>query len=213
MRRKSWLKLWGLFGVFVLIAIFILLSYLVDANFEFFEKLVAGNSWGLVVYVFLNFVGVVVAPVTVIPLIAVITGIWGPVVASLTSWLGWMLGSIVAFWLSRRFGVPVVGRFISMDDLYKFEDRFSILKSFWGIVFLRMVIPVEVLSYGLGLFSNVSFGRYVLASAIGLLPVTFLLGYLGVVSFIYQIVLGLLVLIGLVILIILEEIFGVKGRD
>lgn len=206
MRKDVRLKLWGLFGVFVLIVIFILVSYLVQENFEFFERLVAGNIWGLVIYIFLNFVGIVVAPVTVIPLIVVITKIWGPVVASLASWVAWMLGSVVAFWIARRFGVPIVSRFIPMDELYKFEEKFSILNSFWGIVFLRMVIPVDILSYGLGLFSRVRFGKYFFASAIGLLPVTFIFGYLGIVPFIYQVVLGLLVLIGILVLMIIGEL-------
>jgi uncharacterized membrane protein YdjX (TVP38/TMEM64 family) len=210
MKRKVKLKLWGFAGVFVLISVFILLSYFVQNNFEFFERLVADNLWGLFIYGLLNFLGIVIAPITVIPLIAVITGIWGPVVASLVSWLAWMLGSIVAFWIARKFGVPIVGRFISMDDLYKFEDKFSILRSFWGIVILRMIIPVEVLSYGLGLFSRISFWKYTLASAIGLLPVTFLLGYLGVVPFIYQVVLGLVVLIGILVFMIVEEILNKK---
>lgn len=206
MRREVRLKLGGLFGVFIFIFIFILLSYLVQENFGFFERLVAGNVRGLVIYIFLNFVGIIVAPVTVIPLIVVVAKIWGPVVAALASWFAWMMGSVVAFWIARRFGVPVVGRFISLDELYKMEDRFSILRSFWGIVFLRMVIPVEILSYGLGLFSRIGFWKYFFASGVGLLPVTFLLGYFGIFSFIYQVIFGLLVLIGLVVLIIFGEV-------
>ena len=208
MRKNVRLKLWGLFGVFVLIVIFISLSYLVQSNFEFFERLVAGNIWGLVIYIFLNFVGIVIAPVTVIPLIVVVTKIWGPVVASLASWFAWILGSVVAFWIARKFGVSIVRRFISLDELYKFENKFSILRSFWGIVILRMVIPVEVLSYGLGLFSGIGFWKYFFTSAIGLLPVTFLFGYFGVFSFIYQVILGLTILIGLLILMIFKEIWG-----
>mgnify|MGYP005632178011 FL=1 len=199
--------------MFVLIFIFLLLFYFVQNNFEFFERLVAGNSWGLVIYIFLNFLGTVVAPITVIPLIVVITGIWGPVVASLASWFAWILGSIVAFWIARRFGVPAVRRFVSLDELYKFEDKFFILKSFWGIVILRMVIPVEILSYGLGLFSRVGFWKYALASAIGLLPVTFAFGYLGIVPFVYQVVLGLVVLIGILILIIFGEIWKARRKS
>ncbi|MFH0808814.1 MAG: VTT domain-containing protein [archaeon] len=207
MKKNIKLKLLSLLGVFVLISIFILLSYLVQMNFEFFERLVGNNSWGLVIYIFLNFIGIVIAPITVIPLIVVVTSIWGPVVASLASWFAWILGSVVAFWISKRFGVPIVKRFVSLDELYKFEERFSILNSFWGIVFLRMVIPVEILSYGLGLFSRVGFWKYAFASALGLLPVTFIFGYFGMIPFIYQVVLGLVILIGLVILMILREVW------
>jgi len=35
---------------------------------------------------------------------------------------------------------------------------------------LRMVLPVDILSYALGLFSNISFIRYMLATIIGVTP-------------------------------------------
>lgn len=205
MRKDVRLKLLGLFGVFIVISVFILLSYLVQINLDFFEGAVSDTMWGLVVYGLLNFLGIVVAPVTVIPLIAVVTGIWGWVVAGAVSWFAWLVGSVVAFWIARRFGVPIIARFISLKELYRFEDRVSVIRSFWGVVFLRMIIPVDILSYGLGLFSRVSFWRYFFASALGLLPVTFLISYLGEVSFIYQVFLGLVVLIVILFLIILGE--------
>jgi uncharacterized membrane protein YdjX (TVP38/TMEM64 family) len=205
MKKNVKLKLWSLFGIFILIIVFLVLSYFVQTNLGFFENLIRGSAWGLVIYIFLNFLGIVIAPITVIPLIVVVSGIWGPVVASLASWFAWITGSIVAFWIARRFGVPIVSRFISMKELYRYEDRFSILNSFWGLVFLRMVIPVEILSYGLGLFSRIGFWKFTIASAIGLLPVTFLLGYLGMIPFIYQVVLGLFVLIVLLVLVIFSE--------
>lgn len=206
MRKNVGLKLWGLFGVFVLISIFILLSYLVQTNFEFFESLILGNLWGLTTYMLLNVIGIVVAPVTVIPLIVIVTGIWGPVVAAIATWVAWVFGSVVAFLIARKLGVPIVRRFISLDELYKLEDRFSVLGSFWGVVFLRMIIPIEILSYGLGLFSRIGFWKYTSASALGLLPVSFAFGYLGMIPFIYQVILGLCVLIGILIVMIFAEV-------
>lgn len=200
------LKLWGLFGVFVLISIFILLSYLVQTNFEFFENMIVGNSLGLIVYMLLNVIGIVVAPVTVIPLIVVVAGIWGPVVAGFSTLIAWVFGSVIAFLIARKFGVPVARRFVSLDKLYKLEDRFSILGSFWGIVFLRMVVPIEVLSYGLGLFSRIGFWKYTFASVLGLIPVSFAFAYLGMIPFVYQVILGLVILINLLVFMIFVEI-------
>lgn len=206
MKKNVKLKLWGVFSVIVLILAFVLLSYFVQTNLEFFESLIVGNFWGILVYVLLNFVGIVVAPVTVIPLVVVVSGIWGPVVAGVATLVAWVLGSAVAFLIARKLGVPVVQRFISLEELYKFEERFFIIGNFWVLVFLRMVIPVEVLSYGLGLFSRIGFWKYILATALGLSPVAFAFGYLGVVPFVYQIVLGLLVLIGFLVVMIFREI-------
>ena len=185
---------------------FTLLSYLVQVNFDFFEKLVVGNQFGLVVYVFLNFVGIVIAPVTVLPLIIIVAEFWGWFIAGFVTWIAWIFGSVVAFLIARKLGVPIVRRFISLDKLYNFENKFSFTRSFLGVLLLRMIIPVEVLSYGLGLFSRISFWKYTFASAIGLLPIAFLFGYLGVIPFVYQIILGLLILIVILGVMIFREL-------
>ena len=206
MKNNVKLKLWSLFGIFFMILLFITLSYFVQTNLDFFERLISDNFLGLVIYIVLNIIGIVLAPVTVIPLIIVVTGIWGWVIAGIVTWVAWVLGAIIAFWIARRFGVPIVGKFISLKELYKFEDRFSFISKFWGVVFLRMVIPVEILSYGLGLFSRINFWKYTFASALGLLPVSFLFGYFGEIPFTYQIIIGLCVLIAILVMMIFQEI-------
>ncbi len=206
MGKNVKLKLLSLLGVFVLVLVFVLVSYFIQNNFYFFEELISGNFWGLLTYVFLNFVGIVVAPVTVIPLVVIVTEFWGPVVAGFATLAAWVLGSVVAFLLARGLGVPIIKRFISLEDLYKFEERFSFLESFWGIVFLRMVVPVEILSYGLGLFSKIGFWKYISATALGLAPVAFAFGFLGIIPFAYQIVLALCILIVFLVLMIFREI-------
>jgi uncharacterized membrane protein YdjX (TVP38/TMEM64 family) len=47
------------------------------------------------------------------------------------------------------------------------------------IVALRMILPVDVLSYALGMLSTVSFRIYTLASAIGILWFSFAFAYMG----------------------------------
>ncbi|NPE26468.1 TVP38/TMEM64 family protein [Methanococcoides sp. SA1] len=197
MERHVKLKLAGILSVFLLMSAFVVLSYFVQGNIEFFEVLVSDNYWGLIVFVLLNFVGIIVAPVTVIPLIVIVTSIWGGLVAAFATLVAWVLGSVVAFLLARKIGVPIVSRFISMDELYRFEERFGFVGSFWGVVFLRMVVPVEILSYGLGLGSRIGFWKYTLASVLGLMPVCLIFGYLGMIPIIYQIVLGLILLNGI----------------
>jgi len=49
-----------------------------------------------------------------------------------------------------------------------------------------MVVPVDVLSYALGLFSNISKTRYFLATLIGVTPFAFLFAFVGSVNIFYQ---------------------------
>jgi len=58
---------------------------------------------------------------------------------------------------------------------------------FLGIIFLRMVIPVDILSYALGLFSKIKTRDYLLATIIGVSPFAFIFAYLGRMPFYYQI--------------------------
>jgi uncharacterized membrane protein YdjX (TVP38/TMEM64 family) len=208
MRKDSFGKIWALFVLFLAIALFVFLSYLVEQNFSFFESVVGIGFWGLFVYFVLNVFAIVFAPLTVFPLIAIVTGVWGWVVAGFVSWLAWLVGASLAFLVGRHFGVMIAEKFVSIESLYKFEERFSVVGSFWGIVFLRMVIPVDILSYGLGIFSRVGFWKHFFASAFGLIPVTFLIAYLGEISIVWQVVVGLGVLIGFLVVLIWREIFA-----
>ena len=51
---------------------------------------------------------------------------------------------------------------------------------------MRMILPVDVLSYLLGLFSKVDLKTYTLATFIGVIPFAFILSYIGSLSFAYQ---------------------------
>ena len=67
-------------------------------------------------------------------------------------------------------------------------------------------MPVDVLSYALGLFSQIGFWSYFLATVIGVSPLAFGFAYLGEVSYIYQVVFGLVFLIGVLGYLIFREI-------
>jgi hypothetical protein len=68
--------------------------------------------------------------------------------------------------------------------------------TFWNIVLLRMVIPVDVLSYALGLFVPMPLSRYVLATAIGVSPFAIIFAFASSWSSTAQVVFfGLLVIV------------------
>ena len=212
MRKDIKLKLAGFFSLFIVVFLFILFSYLVQTNLSFFEGFVVGGWLGMMVYVLLKIIATVFAPISVLPLIAVAVGLWGFWAAVFLTILGWVIGGIIAFGLARKFGVPIVRSFISLEDIYKLEDRVKIGNTFWSVVFLRMIMPVDVLSYALGLFSRIGFWNYALATIIGVVPFAFVFAYLGEVPYIYQIILGFVFLIGVLgYLIFLElKLFSVK---
>ena len=207
MRKFINAKLNAVLSFALIIIAFILFSYFIQTKSDFFNTLLTNNLFGVLTYILLNITAIVFAPITVLPLIVVATGLWGWVNAGIITILGWTIGSILAFLIARKFGVPLIKKFISLEKIYKLEDKFSIGNNFWSVVFLRIIIPVDILSYALGLFSKIKLLPYSFATIIGITPFAFIFAYLGTVPFVYQIVLGLTVLIIFTIWLIVEDMF------
>jgi len=133
-------------------------------------------------YVIITAVAVVVAPVSTLPLIPVASVAWGWFIAGVLSILGWVLGSQIVFLLARRYGKPLVQKMVSLERLERYEKRLPEKNIFWTVVLLRMVVPVDVLSYAVGLFSEMKSRTYFLATILGVIPFAFIFAYTGTLS-------------------------------
>jgi len=133
---------------------------------------------GLFLYLLLNVLDAVLAPGVTLPLIPVAAHVWGRVIAGLATTAGWTAGSLIAFLIARRWGYPIVRKITSMQRVRGMR-RYIPEDLFWSIVLVRLILPMDIISYVLGLFTEISWSKYVLATAIGLTPSAFLLAYLG----------------------------------
>jgi uncharacterized membrane protein YdjX (TVP38/TMEM64 family) len=143
--------------------------------------------WGLLLYLTLNIVDAVAAPGVTLPLIPVAVRVWGHVPAALATTVGWTTGSLVAFLIARRWGYPVVRKITSIDRIRAMR-RYIPEDLFWSIVLVRLVLPMDVISYVLGLFTDIRWATYVGATALGLTPSAFLLAYFGKLPHAYGII-------------------------
>ncbi|MHB8660808.1 MAG: TVP38/TMEM64 family protein [Minisyncoccota bacterium] len=147
-----------------------------------------GGVLGVAAYVLLTALFVVfVIPLDIALLIPIGAIVWGPIPTALMSIAGWTLGAIAAFGIARRFGLPAVERLIGLARVRAIEQRIPKRNLFLMVVFLRMLVSVDVLSYALGLFSAISWGTYVAATAIGVAPFGFYFAYAGTLPFWYRI--------------------------
>lgn len=184
---KNRTSLWII--VFAIVILFIFSSYLTQQSVGFFKELIGDGAKGMMLYVLFVILEVVVAPVSVVPLIPVATAIWGWLVSALLFLIGWTLGSLIAFQIARRHGVPLLKREDTFKKIRKIENIIPERNIFWGIVLLRFTIPLDLLSYAIGIFSGVNWKVYTLATLVGFAPLTFALAYLGTFSTMYQIIL------------------------
>ena len=194
--RKEYLSLAGI------AAVLIAAVWLVRAHAPHISNFIDQHPvQGVFLYVLLNIVDAVVAPGATLPLIPVAVHVWGHLPAALVTTAGWTAGSLVAFLIARRWGTPIVRRLTSIERLKRVKPYIP-KNLFWSVVAVRMVLPMDVISYALGLFTDMSWPTYVAATALGLTPSAFVLAYLGKKTHAYELIALLLAcMIGIAIVV------------
>ncbi len=156
---------------------FLLPSEWIDGAREFIGK--AGLLQGLFILGVILFFSTVIAPLNTISLVPFASVIFGWQLTSLVCIAAWTIGAVVAFLLSRRFGKRALSFLRILQETEKYSNRVPQELSFLSLIFLRMLIPVDILSYAIGLFTNISLFRYTLATAIGVTPFSIIWSYGG----------------------------------
>lgn len=157
--------------------------------------IISRNSLSVVIYVLFLIISEVVAPVSSLPILPLAVSAWGSLFTALISLLGWFAGAIISFWLARRFGRPLVGKIISLEKLERLSRFLPKKNLFWAVVFLRVIFPVDIFSYALGLLTEVSFRQYFWGTLIGIAPFGFLFSYGVRLPIQYQLIIGVLLLL------------------
>lgn len=180
-------KLKSFLGLLAIVALFALSSYFVRQNIDFLRGLI-GNEFGILFYILIAIFAIVIAPVSMMPLIPLASGVFGWLYTAIFSVIGWTLGSFIVFFISRKYGVDLIKKFVSLEKLEEFENKIPKENVFIDLILLRMIIPVDILSYALSLLTKVGFKTYALTTFIGIIPFAFVFSYLGTIPLKYQIV-------------------------
>lgn len=133
---------------------------------------------GMALYVVLVLTSIVVLPFSSLPLLPVAARVFGIWITAILSIIGWWIGCLIAFQIAR-FGRKYLEKVTSLEAVDKMEQKIPKDISFAGIVILRMVFPVDVTSFALGLLKHLSFSTYAIASLIGIIPFAFVWSYAG----------------------------------
>lgn len=165
----------------VLFAFVALLLFQQDAFMDAATRFIKGDHLliSYIAFVLLLTIAVVCMPFTILPLVPLAASVFGPFVTSLLSIVGWTLGSIIAFLIARYLGRPFLQRFVSLDKLDEFVEMIPENAHFFFIVLLRLCLPIDLMSYALGLTKSLGFVQYSAATFVGVLWTSFSLPYLG----------------------------------
>ena len=129
-----------------------------------------------VVFVVLLVAQAVVAPLPA-PALAMGAGYsFGVYKGFLLTWFGALLGGVISFWISRWVGRDLVAGSERMKRLDRFVDEHGAITIF--VLRLLPLVSFDAISYAAGL-SGISFWRFFVATALGMLPGTMAFVYLG----------------------------------
>lgn len=120
---------------------------------------------------------IVIAPIPGAPLSYTAGFLFGPVAAAFYSMVGIMVGSAIAFLLTRRFGWLLIEKIAPASWIERWRNLSAVNSSFtW---FLLMLAPTADVFYFVGGLTTLSFRRFMLLVLVGRLPGIILSSYLG----------------------------------
>jgi uncharacterized membrane protein YdjX (TVP38/TMEM64 family) len=124
---------------------------------------------GALIYVSLFAASVVLLPLSSLPLLPLAARSHGVWITALLSTAGWWIGCLIAFAIARL-GRQYLERITSFEAVDRVEKKIPADVGFGGIVILRMILPVDIVSFALGLLKQLRFSTYAAASLIGIIP-------------------------------------------
>ncbi len=172
------------FGIALIIILFIGADLLTDTYTEEITQVV--ESYGMEGKMF--FTGMAMLAV-IIPLwsnifllpFGVIT--WGPLLTAILCIIGWWFGSIASFYIARTYKEWILTKYPSLKKYELVDSLIPESHIYPSLIFLRMTMPVDILSYALGLFSKrITWQHNALTTLIGITPFAFIFSYIGIFS-------------------------------
>jgi uncharacterized membrane protein YdjX (TVP38/TMEM64 family) len=146
------------------------------------------GSLGIALYVATTAIAIIVPVWSNMFLMPIASIMWGPFSTALLSILGWLIGSHIAFVLGRVFGESVKKAFPKLLSSNHVTRLVSKKHPNLSLIFLRMTIPVDILSYGLGLFAHqVTVRQNFFTTLVGVVPFAFLFSYFNDIPKMYSI--------------------------
>lgn len=162
----------------IVLTTFVVSSYFSNTYTEYLQEYMGDFPvFGMLLYLIGLIIATVISPISLLPVLPVAVALWGPFASAMLTNIGWTIGAIIAFSISQKYGPDVVEKFISTKQLEWVKKRIPKDHLFISVVIFRIAIPVDFISYALGLFTDMNLKSYTLATFLGSVPLTFALAY------------------------------------
>ncbi|USN88085.1 MAG: TVP38/TMEM64 family protein [Candidatus Nomurabacteria bacterium] len=132
----------------------------------------------MIIYVLIGIISILIIPIPAITFVPIGVVIWGSFTTVLLSIFSWTVGAVITFLIAQKYyGNLFLKRIYPFRKLEEYEKRYGEKTFFTIVLVLRMFIPVGILSYALGTFSNMRLKLYITATAVGMLPASIVVSY------------------------------------
>ncbi len=174
------------YGIFILILLILTFIYrdelkLIYSNPETVKQFI--TAFGIFAPIILVLLLSIQVIIFVIPgPVFVVAGgyAFGTILGAFYSLIGIMLGSILVFYLSKKFGRPFVVKMVNKKDLDHFDVYFK-KKGKFALFISRTIpilFPIDAVSFAVGL-TSLSYKDYIIISFLGFIPHVFILTFFG----------------------------------
>jgi uncharacterized membrane protein YdjX (TVP38/TMEM64 family) len=137
------------------------------------------GAFGPFAVIGLMVMAIVVSPIPSGPIAVAAGALYGASEGTILSIIGAEIGALLAFSLSRYFGYGAIRR--SQNPILKFIAVPRSQRALMWIVFASRLIPFisfDAISYATGV-TNLTFGRFAIATAMGIVPICWALAAMG----------------------------------
>ena len=186
-KKNNWYKIldyaWVILAIFAFIAT---IKYLNDGTLQ--TKVAAFGLWAPLVIIVLKISTLVFAPLGGTPIYIIAGAIYGPMNGFFICLIGDIIGSVICFLISRRYGIKVVEFFVGSGNMGKVKKAFGLLENTRSFIKARIAfisIP-ELLAYAAGL-SNIGFWKFLILHIPLYIPFIFALVFLGSVVAVFTV--------------------------
>ena len=142
------------------------------------ETLLSLGPWGPVIIVGLMTMAIVFSPLPSAPIALAAGALYGHTFGTFYVLIGAELGALIAFAIGRVAGREILKRWIDSARFVKLEGSQGTLMTIVFVTRLMPFISFDAVSYAAGL-TPLSPWRFALATFVGILPASFLLGHFG----------------------------------
>ena len=190
---SRWISITAAVIIVMALAVLLILGPKVATVEHLRSTMLAYGPWAVGISIGLMVAQAIIAPLPMNVVTITNALVFGPIWGSLLSWFSTVLGASLCFFLSKTFGKPFARKIVggSIEKAERFFQKYGLHAMF--LVRMMPFVPFDAVSYGAPLV-GVPFSRFLLATAVGIIPSILIYSYLGtlIVEIYWWVLLGIL---------------------